>query len=84
MALKTKAGRVIVDVHQVETRDEPPTRFTIVRLSKTEPNPARGTPDNLGLRYAVCPSCTARVRLIGNPVNLTCSDCSHRGGVEEI
>lgn len=84
MAVKTDAGRVLVDVHQVEVRQDCPMRFTVVRLSKNEPNPAKGTPRNLGLRYAVCPQCCARVRLMGAAARLKCRHCGHSGGIEEI
>ena len=62
----------------VEVRSKQPTRFTVVYRLPDAPNPARGTTQDLGKVYAVCPACTARVKLGPvPPVTATCRTCGH-------
>lgn len=72
---------VPVAQHLLEFRDRRPTRFTVVYRADDDPNPARGTLRDLGRRYAVCPECSARVRLYGMPEQVRCPACRHRGSV---
>lgn len=80
--------RVVLDVHgthvalpveQVEVRDKRPDRFTVVYRVATQANPVRGTRQDLGRVYAVCPHCTNRMRLFGEPEETECRSCGHRG-----
>lgn len=54
---------------------EAPQQFSVVHRSLDDPNPARGTPDDVGLTYAVCPSSGTRVPLTGQPEHLECPSC---------
>jgi DNA-directed RNA polymerase subunit RPC12/RpoP len=81
VVLDAHGQRVALPVEQVEVRDKRPDRFTVVYRVSNQPNPARGTRQDLGRVYAVCPSCTARSRLIGQPEETQCRSCGHRGVV---
>ncbi len=59
----------------VEITREAPQQFSVVHRSLDAPNPARGTPDYVGLTYAVCPSSGTRVPLTGQPGHLECPSC---------
>jgi ribosomal protein S27AE len=72
---------VAVQRRLLEIRPELPALFTVVYRSPHEDNPARGTSDDLGRRYAVCPSCGARLPLFHETPQLTCGICHHRGEV---
>lgn len=72
---------VAVSQHLLEFRERRPTKFTVVYRADDDPNPARGTLKDLGRIYAVCPECTARVRLYGTPDQVRCPACRHRGSV---
>lgn len=65
-----------------EVSDRAPVRFTIVWRRPTDPNPAKGTPVNLGCAYAVCPGCAGRVRLFGRQTRLRCPSCGHFGAAD--
>ncbi len=70
------AGRnVPVRRDLVELIREPPQRFSVVHRSVDDRNPARGTPDDVGATYAVCPSSGTRVPLNRHPVHLECPSC---------
>ena len=56
MVLEIHGGRVAVGRQFLELRDDHPTRFTVVCRALDDTNPAFGTPDDLGRRYAVCPA----------------------------
>jgi hypothetical protein len=73
--------RVAVARRYLEIRPRRPETFTAVVRGTNEPNPARGTPADLGQTYAVCPTCGARNRVWPNAPALTCSGCRHRGEV---
>jgi hypothetical protein len=72
---------VMVPNHLVEIRTDPPERFTVVYRAGADPNPVRGTRSDLGRRYAVCPACSNRMRLLGKPELVHCYDCGHEGMV---
>lgn len=67
----------------LEIRDNrpPPARFTVVYRTTRDPNPVRGTKQDLGMQYAVCPECGARARLYARPERLTCQDCGYRAEI---
>ncbi len=69
---------VAVPREQVQIRRHRPERFSVVVKSSDDPNRVKGTPEDLGLRYAVCPASHSRVRLSGHPNFLVCPDCGHR------
>ncbi len=81
VVLSVRNRRLAVPRGLLEIRDKPPTRFTVVYRARTDPNPAEGTANNLGRRYAVCPACGVRVRLGGEPEVLRCPECDHKGEV---
>ena len=59
----------------VEITREAPQQFCVVRRSPEDHNPARGTPDDVGSMYVVCPSSGTRVPLAGEPDQLECPSC---------
>jgi hypothetical protein len=76
------AGRkVAIARRYLEIRPRRPNSFTAVIRGKDEPNPARGTPADLGRTYAVCPACGARNRAWQQLTVLSCSQCRHNGEV---
>jgi hypothetical protein len=101
--LRTGATRVVLDVSgrqvavssdALEIRPRRPDRFTVVYRTLHGPNPARGTTADVGVVYAVCPTCSNRVwipsrpRLTtsgawssGGPESTTCKKCGHTGTV---
>lgn len=70
-----------VPAHHLEVREVLPVTFSLVIRAPEDPNPVRGTRDDVGLRYAVCPVCARRVRLVGSPARIECPDCAHTGTV---
>lgn len=79
--LDVRERYVMVPKHLVEVRHDRPSRFTVVYRGTTDPNPAGGTRTDLGRRYAVCPSCSSRLRLFGEPADIHCFHCGHEGMV---
>jgi len=73
--------RVAVPRRLLEIRTTKPERFTIVRLFRTDPNPVRGTSRDLGRSYAVCPTDGERLRVWGEPNQLTCRTCGHHAEI---
>lgn len=66
----------------LEIRRSRSDHFSVVMRRPGDPNPARGTPGDLGLTYAVCPCSSARVRLAGQPLQLVCPRCGNEHLVE--
>ncbi len=79
--LDVRERYVMVPKHLVELRDARPEKFTVVYRGSGERNPAQGTGSDLGRKYAVCPSCANRVRLLGQPEFIHCYHCGHHGVV---
>lgn len=74
--------RVAIANSLLEVRDTRPSRFSVVRRAMDEPpNPASGTPEDLGRVYSACPICHAREALFGEPVVRVCGTCGHSGEV---
>ena len=69
---------VAVPRDRLHIRQHLPTKFSVVVQEPDAYNPVRGTPEDLGGMYAVCPSSRSRVRLAGHPVVLQCPVCGHR------
>ncbi len=80
--LDVHARKMPVPRHRLEIRGDTPDRFSIVSRAPEDPNPVRGTSADLGLVYAVCPSCSTRARLSGRPDDLRCETCGQRYGVD--
>jgi ribosomal protein S27AE len=78
VVLEIRGERVAVQRHLVEIREKRPDKFTVVNRPKNEEPLQTG---ELGRRYAVCPSCNARVPLWGEPARITCGTCHHKGEV---
>jgi hypothetical protein len=81
VVLEVARRRVAIAATLVEVRETRPVRFTVVRRALDEPNPFAGTATDLGRVYAVCPACDARRRLFGEPVQLSCEHCGHKGEI---
>ena len=66
-----------VPVHRdlVEIAEQVPELFSVVLRAPDDPNPARGTRDDLGPTYAVCPATGTRVPFTGHPEHLECPGC---------
>lgn len=79
VVLDVSGQRVALPAEQVEVRDKRPDRFTVVYRVATQANPAQGTRQDLGRVYAVCPSCSLRVKLFGHPEDAECPGCRHKG-----
>lgn len=82
------ASRVVIDVsgqtvdlpaRLVETRARQPDRFTVVYRPMGSANPVRGTKQDLGRVYAVCPHDATRIRLYGTPDEVACPLCGYSG-----
>jgi len=87
---ETSGERAVIEIHGrkvaiakrfLEVRPDRPNSFTAVIRGQDEPNPARGTPADLGQTYAVCPCCGGRNSVSGRAPMLTCTTCRHRGEV---
>ena len=67
-----------VPVHRdlLEITREAPQKFSVVHRCPEDHNPARGTADDVGSTYAVCPSSSTRVPFTGEPDRLKCPSCS--------
>ncbi|NIN12388.1 MAG: hypothetical protein GTO61_13460 [Gemmatimonadales bacterium] len=81
VALQVYGRRVVVRPQLVEIREEQPVHFTVVYRLRGAPNPARGTSDDVGPVYGVCPKSADRVRLFENAALAECPRCGYRGQV---
>lgn len=79
VVLEIRGERVTVQRHLVEIREKLPDKFTVVNRPKGDESANLNS--ELGRRYAVCPSCNARVPLWADPPSLTCGTCQHTGEV---
>lgn len=76
-------GKTPVDVPRkvLEIRTQRPHRFTVVYRLGHEWVPGRPSVHNLGKRYAVCPICFHRFKLLGEPERRVCPNCNHEGEI---
>lgn len=74
--------RVVIPRRNLQIRSDRPTCFSIVVRTPKDPNPVKGTPEDLGLTYAVCPLSHTRVRVAGHPEVLECPRCGYQFPVE--
>jgi hypothetical protein len=81
--LEVSGQRVTVPQEALEVRDKRPDKFTVVYRTHEDPNPARGTREDVGRRYGVCPRCATRVPFRNNviPAVASCKQCGHQGVV---
>lgn len=79
--LEIRGRKVAVARRYLEIRAQRPPSFTAVVRGVDEPNPARGTPADLGPVYAVCPRCAGRTAVMPKAPVLTCASCRYRGEV---
>ncbi len=70
--------RVVIPRRNVQIRQDRPVCFSVVVRSPEDPNPVRGTPEDLGLSYAVCPLSHTRVRLPAHADLLECPTCGYQ------
>jgi hypothetical protein len=63
----------------VEVRPQRPDKFTVVYRSASEDRPPIPKSADPGRVYAVCPECSQRTRLYGEPQTLRCPICRHEG-----
>ena len=73
---------VVIPRANLQLRSDRPTCFSIVARRPEDPNPVRGTQQDLGLQYAVCPLSHTRVRLAGHPEVLECPKCGYQFPIE--
>lgn len=64
----------------VEVRWHRPEHFSVVSRFDLPPED-RSAPGDLGKRYSVCPECSGRTTLTGEPPAAVCKRCGHRGEV---
>ena len=80
--LEVRGRRVAVHKKLLEIRTDRPNVFTVVVRSRET---AEHASEKLGAAvqrvYAVCPACTARVRVLDDQPMATCGKCGHRGEV---
>ncbi len=77
LAITNREVAVPRRIVQVRPRLPRPHRFSVVYCLRGERNPARGTAADLGNTYAVCPHCSARLRLFAHQLTVRCTDCGH-------
>lgn len=79
VVLDVYGNRVDVPMTAVEVRAAAPDKFTVVYRPRDESLPAHAHDSNLGRIYAVCPKCSARLRVYGEPREAECAECGHTG-----
>lgn len=65
----------------LEIRGRRPTHFSVVYRVGYDRDARRQSKYNLGKRYAVCPACSLRFALFGQPEKKSCPECGHTGEV---
>lgn len=75
VVLDLRNRTVVIPRLNLQISYERPICFSIVAKDPDDPNPVQGTPQDLGLQYAVCPLSHTRVRLHGHPEFLECPEC---------
>lgn len=73
---------VAVPRERLMVRRHRPEHWSLVLRRPNDANPVRGTGQDLGSLYAVCPISRTRVRVQGRPVLLGCPDCGHRADLD--
>ena len=81
LTIGNEAVAVPRNILQVRPRLLRPDRFSVVYCAKGERNPALGTAEDLGTTYAVCPHCSARLRIFARQLAGRCPDCGHEAEV---
>lgn len=65
----------------LEIRRLRPKHFSVINRVGYQHNTSRQSLYNLGKRYAVCPRCSLRFAMWGQPEEKTCPQCGHEGPV---
>ena len=78
IVLDLRNRKVVIPKLNLEIRYKRPISFSVVVKDPDDPNPVRGTTQDLGLQYAVCPLSHTRVRLPGHPDFLECPECGYQ------
>ena len=80
--ISVKVGDQTVEVPRkvVEIRDGLPRHFSVITRMDMPPD-ERSSPGDLGKRYVVCPQCTRRTPIKGEPPGAKCEHCGHRGEI---
>ncbi len=65
----------------VEVRRKRPEHFSVVTRVGYDRDPRRKSEHDLGMHYAVCPSCAHRFGLFGEPKTMLCPQCNHKARV---
>ena len=80
--LTLRIGVRTVDVprRMLEIRWKRPTHFTVVSRLDLPPEERKSAGD-AGKRYLVCPECSSRTTLSGEPRSRDCPVCGHQGEV---
>ena len=79
LQMGTKA--VAVPRSILEIRQFRPEHFSVVNRAEYQDAPNRKSVYNLGKVYAVCPACSQRLALWGEPQTKACTKCGHKGDV---
>ncbi len=82
VVIKVGERGVSVPREHLQIRRHCPEHFSVVVRSPGDHNPVRGTPEDLGLKYAVCPSSHTRVRLADDAPYLVCPECGCRYAID--
>lgn len=80
--LSLQVGDQTIEVPRkvLEIRGKRPMHFSVVHKLDL-PAEERSSPNDLGKRYAVCPECSSRSTLFGQPPNTKCKKCGHTGEI---
>ena len=81
VTLMLYGSEVDVPRRVLELRDRRPTRFSVVHRVGYRRDPGRPSQHHLGKWYAVCPMCSWRFGLVGEPDRRECPNCGHEGEV---
>lgn len=80
--LEVRGRKVAIQKKYLEIRPDRPKVFTVViRSRETAATVLAAAHREIERVYAVCPSCTSRVRILKDQPMATCSECGHRAEV---
>jgi hypothetical protein len=79
--LDVRGKKVAVHRRFLEIRPDRPKVFTVVVRSRATVESVKGARGSVDRVYAVCPACSARVRVLAEQSMATCPECSHRAEV---
>ena len=79
--LEVRGRRVAVARRLLEIRPDRPKLFTVVVRTRATADIVKTDRGSIDRVYAVCPACTARVRIIADQAEATCPTCGTHGDV---